>query len=497
MTVSLQITGNSSNETTLNHLPPKFAFAIAGTQSGCGKTTLSLALMAAFRARKLQVQPFKVGPDFIDPGLHAHAAQAESRNLDGWMLTRAYNRELFRTLLARSDMAIVEGVMGLYDGYDGIGEAGSTAEMCKWLDLPVILVVDARSMARSAAALVYGFQRFDPRLKLAGVVFNRIGSEGHLRYLKQAMAANLPDVPVLGGIPREDMIKIPERHLGLVTADEFTFSREWKSKLIDMVERHLDLQRILQVAEHPPLEQLEGRSNGLPQDLAAPVVVAVARDAAFCFYYADNLELLRQAGAEIRFFSPLAGETFPADADGLYLGGGYPELFAERLSRNERFLSGVRRAVQRGMPVYAECGGLMTLSQSIETIEGESYPMAGVFAFATRMLSKRKALGYTEVELRRPCLLGGPGQRLRGHEFHYSEIVNFDGSELDFAYELHGRSGMSSRLEGYSKGSVLASYIHLHWGSLPRAASAFVRACEVFRLSKKASGPSHSQNVKP
>ena len=477
--------GNNSNETALNPLPSKFAFAVAGTQSGCGKTTLSLALMAAFRARNLKVQPFKVGPDFIDPGLHAHAAQAESRNLDGWMLTRTYNQELFRTLLATSDMAIVEGVMGLYDGYDGIEEAGSTAEMCKWLDLPVILLVDARSMARSAAALVYGFQRFDPQLKLAGVVFNRVGGEGHLQYLKQAMAANLPDVPVFGGVPREDMIKIPERHLGLVTADEFAFSREWKSKLVEMVERHLDLERILQVAKHPPPTELEGRSSGLPYDLEASVVVAVARDAAFCFYYSDNLELLRQAGAQLRFFSPLAGETVPADADGLYLGGGYPELFAKRLSQNEHFLRDVRRSVRSGMPIYAECGGLMALSQRIDTIEGKSYPMAGVFSFGTRMLNKRKALGYTEVELRRPCLLGAPGWRLRGHEFHYSEIVNFDGSELDFAYELHGRSGMSNRLEGYSKGSVLASYIHLHWGSLPQAPSAFVRACLDFRSSNR------------
>ena len=442
--------------------------------------------MAAFRARNLQVQPFKIGPDFIDPGLHAHAAQTESRNLDGWMLTRTYNQELFRTLLGRSDMAIVEGVMGLYDGYDGLGEAGSTAEMCKWLDLPVILVVDARSMARSAAALVYGFKQFDPRLKLAGVVFNRIGSDGHLQYLRQAMAANLPDVPVLGGVPREDLITIPERHLGLITAYEFAFSREWKRRLVDLVERHLDLQRILELAKHPLQDQPEARSSGPPKGSGPSAVVAVARDAAFCFYYPDNLELLRQAGAEVRFFSPLAGDTFPDDADGLYLGGGYPELFAKRLSQNQRFLRDVRRAVQVGMPVYAECGGLMVLGRSIETIEGEAYPMAGVFFFGTRMLSKRKALGYTEVELRRPCLLGEPGRRLRGHEFHYSEIVNFDGSEQDFAYELHGRSGASSKLEGYSKGSVLASYVHLHWGSLPQAPSAFVRACADFRSASKA-----------
>lgn len=468
----------------MNHTPAKFAFAVAGTHSGCGKTTLALALMAAFRARGRVVQPFKIGPDFIDPGLHALAAQVESRNLDGWMLSRSYNRELFQTLLARAEIAVVEGVMGLFDGYDGSGEAGSTAEMCKWLELPVLLVVDARSMARSAAAMVYGFDRFDPQLRLAGVIFNRIGSEGHLRYLQQAMAANLPEVPVLGGIPRDAEIAVAERHLGLVTADELGFSQDRHNRLIDLVERHLDLQRLLRVSAYPLSAAPRDRARHPSREPTAPVVIAVARDAAFCFYYADNLELLRRAGAVIRRFSPLAGETIPTDAAGLYLGGGYPELFAERLAGNRRFFRDLRRAVQQGMPVYAECGGLMVLGRTITTVEGKSYPMAGVFAFGSRMLTRRKALGYTEVELRRRCLLGEPGQRLRGHEFHYSEIVDFADPEVDFAYALHGRGGTGDRLEGYSKGSVLAGYIHLHWGSRPQAAAALVHACAAFRAGR-------------
>lgn len=455
----------------------KYGFVVAGTQSGCGKTTIALGLMAAFRARGFQVQPFKVGPDFIDPGLHTRVAGLESRNLDGWMLSPRYNTSLFQTLLDRADMAVVEGVMGLYDGYDGTGESGSTAEMAKWLGLPVVLIVDARSMARSAAALVHGFRDFDRDVNLAGVIFNRIGGEGHLAYLKDAMASNLPEIPVLGGIPREASIQIPERHLGLVTADEMHLSAQWQDHLIRLVERYVDLDFILRKAFHehelPPAEP-EGPEAGTP----VSVPIGVARDAAFCFYYQDNLELLRRAGARLLFFSPLAGESPPAESAGLYLGGGYPELFAERISQNNGFLESVRNAASSGMPIYAECGGLMVLSRFIETHEGRRYPMVGVLPLGTRMLTRRRALGYTEVRLMRTCLLGEAERSLRGHEFHYSEIVEpEDDPSLKFAYQLLKRKQKGVCEEGYMVGSVLASYIHLHWGSEPGAAASLVSRC--------------------
>jgi len=464
----------------------KHAFVVAGTQSGCGKTTISMALMAAFRARGLKVQPFKIGPDFIDPGLHTRVTALESRNLDGWMLSREYNLDLFQRLLSSADLAIVEGVMGLFDGYDGLSEAGSSAQMAKWLNLPIVLIVDARSMARSAAALVYGFKHFDSDIKLAGVIFNRIGGQGHLEYLKQAMSANLPDIPVLGGIPREDSIRIPERHLGLVTADELDLNQEWQQHLIGLVERNLELNRLWQeagISSSSSLPSLE--DSALQNESSCPLIIAVARDVAFCFYYPDNLELLRRAGARIEFFSPLAGETFPEGTAGLYLGGGYPELFAEPLSNQGRFFKDIRSAVERNMPVYAECGGLMALSKSIRTIEGKSYPMAGILPFDTRMLSKRKALGYTEVLLRQVCLLGQPGLRVRGHEFHYSEIVDSGKSPaLNCVYELSRRNQAQAQREGYALGSVLASYIHLHWGSSLQVAENFVRHCKEYQSSK-------------
>jgi cobyrinic acid a,c-diamide synthase len=437
--------------------------------------------MAAFKRRGLRVQPFKVGPDFIDPGFHTQLTGLSSRNMDGWMLGREYNGVLFGRLLAEADMAIVEGVMGLFDGYDGTTESGSSAEMAKWLGLPVILVVDARSMARSAAALVYGFRHFDPGLNLAGVIFNQIGGQGHLEYLKEAMSASLADIPVFGGIPREDPIRIPERHLGLVTADEITIEPVWEKNLADLVERHANLEAILKRATVDVGRWGEEVEEPVPEP-GPKVVIGVARDTAFCFYYPDNFDLLRRAGAELHFFAPVAGESFPEDAAGVYLGGGYPELHAETLSSQGHFLVAIRRAVSRGMPLYAECGGMMVLSRFIETLDGKRHSMAGVLPFGTRMLPRRKALGYTEVVLKDKCLFGEKGQVIRGHEFHYSEIIDQEADPaLKYAYCIRGRKCGSDRPEGFAIGSVLASYVHLHWGSAPWAAASFVRQCRDYR----------------
>ncbi len=469
----------------------KHAFLIGGTHSGCGKTTIALALLAALRARGLDVQPFKVGPDFIDPGLHARIAGKQSRNLDGWMLGRGWNTDLFRRLVQHCDVGLIEGVMGLYDGYEGQTESGSSAEMAKWLGVPVVLVVNARSMARSAAALIYGFTHFDPAIEFAGVIFNRIGGRAHLEYLKEAVDSACPGVAVLGGIPREDRVSIPERHLGLVTADEMNLDTGWQKRLAELVENHIDIDLILAKARLSVPFEKAGESDGGHEMFTAPrslftAEIAVARDAAFCFYYPDNLELLEQAGARLRFFSPLFGESLPEQCSGVYLGGGYPELFAKEISGNAGFLQALRGRADQGMPIYAECGGLMTLGRFIETIEGKRYPMAGILPFGTRMLSSRKALGYTEVVLRRPCLLGEPGAVIRGHEFHYSEIIDAEhNTEIDSVYDLHMRKHEAVRSEGYQKGSVLASYIHLHWGSAPEAPYRFVRRCAEWKNGGK------------
>jgi cobyrinic acid a,c-diamide synthase len=465
------------------------AFVVGGTHSGVGKTTIALALMAFFSSKGIKVQPFKVGPDFIDPGLHSRVTGKVSRNLDGWMLSRAYNQMLFDRCCRVAEMAIIEGVMGLYDGFDGKSEDGSTAQMAKWLDVPVVLIVDAQSMARSVAAVVHGFTTFDPEVKWAGVILNRVGSREHFEYLREALSSAVPHIPILGWIPRERSLTLPERHLGLVTAHESPLDRTWIALAVELVERFIDVEALLSRTRNPrnnsgsvsPLESYghellqEQESENLPPNDPC-VRIAVARDEAFCFYYEDNLDFLRASGADICFFSPVGGESIPNGIDAVILGGGYPEMHLERLSQNESFFADLRKCFSLGIPIYAECGGLMTLSQFIEDWDGKKWPMAGVLPFGTRMLKRRKALGYVEVKLSRDSILGPAGTCVRGHEFHYSEICNGEAhsANLETIYEVSRRKGDTVWQEGYRIGTVLASYVHQHWGSNPEIPRNFV-----------------------
>ncbi|MFZ5453062.1 MAG: cobyrinate a,c-diamide synthase [Thermodesulfobacteriota bacterium] len=448
---------------------------IAGTQSGVGKTTVTLGLIAALRRRGLTVQPFKVGPDFIDPGHHTQAAGRISRNLDGWMLRREDNLSLFRRQAASAQVAVVEGVMGLFDGYDGLSEAGSTAQMAKWLGLPVILVVDARSMARSAGALVHGYATFDPGLALAGVVFNRVGSASHLQYLQQAIS-QLPGITCVGGLPREGELAIPERHLGLFTSEDHPLEEGRLHYLSDFLERHLDLDGLL-----ASLPLLSWPPETPEADAPPQVRLGVARDPAFCFYYQENLELLAHFGAELVPFSPLADQELPANLDGIYLGGGYPELYAERLAANEDMKRSLAAQAVAGLPIYAECGGLMYLSREIEDLEGNRHPMAGVLPLKVRMLPRLKALGYREITLTASGLLGPAGTKARGHEFHYSEIAGEDGN-LSRLYQITARQGREAVPEGFCLNNVLASYVHLHFGSNPEVARQLVGRSRDYKL---------------
>jgi len=447
---------------------------IAGTQSGVGKTTVTLGLIAAWRRRGLAVQPFKVGPDFIDPGHHTRAAGRVSRNLDGWMLSQDYNLSLFRRQAGQAQVAVVEGVMGLFDGYDGLSEAGSTAQMAKWLGLPVLLVVDARAMARSAAALVHGFASFDPDLTLAGVVFNRIGGAAHLHYLEQALS-QLAGVKCRGSLPRAAQLAIPERHLGLTTAEDHPLETEHLEHLADFLEDHLDLDGLL-----ASLPVLAMPPEAPPPPVAPTVRLGVARDRAFCFYYPENLELLARFGAELVPFSPLTARELPGNLHGLYLGGGYPELCAAQLAANEGLKRDIKEQADAGLPIYAECGGLMYLSQEIQDLEGHHYPMAGVLPLKVRMLKKLRALGYREITLTAAGLLGPAGTRARGHEFHYSEIAAETG-DLPRLYRLNARQGAEAPPEGYFINNVLASYVHLHFGSNPEVARHLVAHCRAYK----------------
>jgi cobyrinic acid a,c-diamide synthase len=458
---------------------------VAGTQSGAGKTTLTLGLMAALKRRGLIVAPFKVGPDFIDPGHHTQLTGVKSRNLDGWMLSRETNLATFLRGIQQADIAVVEGVMGLYDGYDGRSEAGSTAQMAKWLGLPVILVVGARSMARSAAALVQGFENFDPDLAFAGVVFNHLGSGRHLAYLQAAMDGRVA-LPCLGGLKRDSVEAIPERHLGLLTAEDHRLSAAQAEKLADAIEAGIDLDRLLDSLPEVALAAPSAPTavQGIaPTDRDRQVRIAVARDQAFCFYYPENLELLAAAGAEIVPFSPLTDDRLPEDIDGLYFGGGYPELHAAKLGANTGLRREVKTASRSGMPIYGECGGFMFLCRELVDADGIAHPMTGCFPFQSRMLGRLNSLGYREIRLGRGSLLGPAGICLRGHEFHYSETEI--AQDWQGVYQVSDRQGRPQANEGFVCDQTLGSYYHLHFGSQPAAAGHFVAACRAFRVERK------------
>ena len=455
---------------------------IAGTASGVGKTTATLAILAALKARGRRVQPFKVGPDFIDPGHHTAATGHASRNLDGWMLPEAVNRQTFVRAARGADLSIIEGMMGLFDGSGPLGEAGSTAQMAKHVRAPVLLVIDGSGMARSAAAMVLGYARFDANLHVAGVLFNRVGGEGHYRLLKDAVEAET-DLAVVGYLRPDPALTIGDRHLGLITAIERGGS-ELYERLGKAAAETVDLDRIEALAgaagdleEAPRPQRTRPPQAGAPMQ---PVRVAVAYDPAFCFYYADNLDLLEAEGAEMIRFSPLDDRTLPA-ADLLYLGGGYPELHGERLAANAAMRRAVREFAERGGAIYAECGGMMYLTQAIRDFENRSHEMVGLFPAEAVMKRPGLTLGYREVRFMRPCVLGEAGATARGHEFHYSSLVPT--GPLDYACILSDAKGAARGQDGLIAGNTLALYTHLHFAGRPELARALIAAAR-----KKAGG---------
>ncbi len=461
---------------------------VAGTQSGAGKTTITLGLMAAMLQKGLKVAPFKVGPDYIDPGYHRIVSGRVSRNLDGWMLNRKTNERIFATHSSGADIAVVEGVMGLYDGFSGQSEAGSTAQMAKWLKIPVLLVVDAHSMARSTAALVQGFENFDEDVPFAGVLFNRLGSDAHLEFVRAAVKGNVR-MPCVGGIGQNEQMMLPERHLGLVTPEDNPLSQEWIGRAAAMLDGAMDVSAFV---ERLPTITVSIPPQSEPYTKTAEKIrIGWASDQAFCFYYADNLDLLEQYGAELVPFSPIADGKLPPELDGLYLGGGYPELNAAALSDNSGLRKQIRISSQNGMPIYGECGGFMYLCSAIEDPPAGVYPMTGCFPMTTRMTPKLRRLGYREITLRQASPIGGCGLTARGHEFHYSEMVSshdWDGatkSPIKTIYHVTDREGGQRTSQGYLYNRTLGSYVHLHFASRPEIAAAFIENCRQYRLERK------------
>lgn len=456
---------------------------VAGTASGVGKTTVTLGLLEACVRRGLTVQAFKVGPDFIDPGLHAAVTGRPSYTLDGWMCGREHVRTTVAARAADADLAIVEGMMGCFDGA-GAGGEGSTAEVARWLDAPVVLVHDVSAQAASAAAVVHGFETFDPAVRVAGVILNRAGSEAHATSVREALRLRCR-VSVIGALPGCSELTLPERHLGLVTAAEGPLTAAYRRRLAEVIESSLDIDALLALAAPRSRAGAAGGAGVAGHgEVSQPhkVRLGVARDVAFQFYYAENLDRLREAGAELVFWSPLHDAAVP-DVDGLYFGGGYPELHASALAANRPVLAAIAARAAAGLPIYAECGGLMYLAETLEDLDGRAHRLVGLLPARVRLRPPRLTLGYREVRLAADTPLGPAGTVARGHEFHASTLEAVPAS-VPRAYALDG-PGPTPGAEGYLLGRALLSYVHLHFGSNPSLAEHFVAACAAARSSRR------------
>jgi cobyrinic acid a,c-diamide synthase len=441
---------------------------VGGASSGVGKTTFTVGLCRALMRRGLGVSVFKCGPDYLDPTYHRIASGHPVHNLDSWLM----RPEALEATFVRhaGDISLIEGVMGLFDGASPTELVGSSAEIAQLLRAPIVLVCDASGMARSVAALAHGFETFEPGVSLAALICNRVGSKGHLELLRRACTRT----PVLGGLPKNAAPSFPERHLGLQSARELELEPSIEA-WADQVEENCDVPALIDLARSAlPLASPPAPSRAARRRCR----IAVAEDDAFHFYYEANLHLLEQAGAELVRFSPLHDAALGDIAnpiDGVYIGGGYPELHAAKLAANTSMLCSLRQLAASGTPFYAECGGLMYLSTAIMGRDGSRHAMLGLIDGTASMTDRLQALGYVDVQTQIDTPLGPAGTRFRGHQFRYSR---FDSALTPTAYTLvAARNGLASP-EGYVAGNVLASYVHAHWASNPQLAEAFVARCE-------------------
>jgi cobyrinic acid a,c-diamide synthase len=443
---------------------------IAGTSSGAGKTTVACGLIGALRAGGLTVQGFKVGPDYIDPSHHALAAGRPGRNLDAFLDGPELIAPLVRHGAAGADIAVIEGVMGLFDGASGRGELASTAHVAKLLRAPVLLVVDGSSMARSAAAMVHGFMTFDPAVDVAGVVFNRVGSDVHEELLREAVAPL--GVPVLGALRRDERIVTPERHLGLVPAGEREpLARAALDALAAAMARYADVPAIERLARRAPA--LPGRDWSPDAEQPTPSRIAIARGPACAFHYEENLELLGAAGAVLLPFDPLHDEALPPGAGALILAGGFPEVFGAQLAANAPLRAEIAAFAASGRPVLAECGGLLLLCDELD-----GHEMCGVLP-GRGFMSARLTLGYREAVAATATPWIDAGERVRGHEFHYAQVEGLDGAAPAWGLSARGRA----RDEGIVAGGLQASWLHTRWAAQPQLAQRFARAAAAAPVS--------------
>lgn len=448
---------------------------IAGTHSGAGKTSVTLALLSALARAGKRTQAFKIGPDYIDPSYHTAVTGRHSRNLDAWMLGPDAIKQIFTSAMRGADIGVIEGVMGLFDGL-GTSETASTAEMAKTLKAPVLLVIDGHGLSRSSAAMALGYKHFDRKVKVAGVILNNVSGERHAKLLEDAIESHAK-IPVLGFLPRDPAIQVPERHLGLVTASEQGPLKELKEKLGELALRHFKMDRIVQLAHQAPRLHWPSFAEA-PKGGTSVCRIGVAQDAAFSFYYRDNLELLEKLGAEIVPFSPLRDRQAP-DVAALYFGGGFPEVYAAQLEANGRLRADLKGKIAAGLPVYAECGGLMYLSEAIGDAKGKARRMVGTIPGKVIMTPRLQNFGYAQATVRRKTILAEAGDAIRGHEFHYSRRAE-ELPDSNAAYEIRKLRTGNTRLEGFASENVLATYFHINFLSNPSWARRFVESAARF-----------------
>ncbi|MCW2274636.1 cobyrinic acid a,c-diamide synthase [Rhodoblastus acidophilus] len=450
---------------------------VSGAGSGSGKTLLTAGLIGALRRRGFRVQPFKCGPDYIDPGWLSAAAGRPCRNLDAWMLGVSGIRDSFARACADADIAVIEGVMGLFDGAGFDSDEGSTAAIAAALGAPVLLILDISGAARSAAALALGFARFDETKPVAALALNFAGSEGHAKGCAAAIAQKT-GLPTLGWMPRKNTLTIPERHLGLDLAALNEGREATLAAVAEAVAQNFDLDALLALARAAPA--LPTQSFSTQSAASDGPILALASDPAFSFYYQDDIDILAAAGARVVRFSPVGGDTLPEGTAGVFLGGGYPELFAREIAANTRLWRDLRALHEKGAPILAECGGFMALTEALIDLDGVRHPMAGLVPGAVKMTQRLASLGYRRATALVDTPLLRAGEDLRGHEFHYS-VWEREGAPPSPAWRLQGsRDGSPVALAGHAERGLLASYVHIPLAQRLELAARFVEQMRAF-----------------
>ncbi|MFZ5965600.1 MAG: cobyrinate a,c-diamide synthase [Bacillota bacterium] len=456
-------------------------FVLAGTQSGVGKTTISIGIMAALKRRGLEVQPFKVGPDYIDPAFHSFVTGNKSRNLDGWMLKEDTVKQLFVKNAMKKDVAVVEGVMGLYDGRGNSKDIGSTAHISKIIKAPVLLVINGKGMSASAAAQVLGYKVYDTDVDMKGAIINNVSGDKHYELLKEVIERDT-GIRCFGYLKPNDAIQLHSRHLGLVPSVEVEDLKMKIDQIAQMVEETIDLDGILKMAKD---SQRLAYASTEEEENPAEINIGVPYDRAFNFYYEDNLDLLRCLGANLVFFSPLEDQRIPENLHGLYIGGGFPEVFGKQLEKNKTMRDSIKKAIEEGIPTYAECGGLMYLTKAIKDLAGNQYDMVGIFDTEAAMTHRLQRFGYVDIDIQGPCPIALLDRKARGHEFHRSLIT--EGNDWIYTYQVrknHNMGEVKTWPCGLKKYNTLAAYAHIHFYSNKELARDFIKSCKVYKLGE-------------